>query len=81
MPSCPNRDRCALTQSIGTEAALRVWRSFYCDGIHVRCERYKLAAAGAEVPPRLLPNGRLLDAPEGQPGTASLSDSSFTPKR
>ncbi len=42
--------------------ALRVWQSFYCDGIYVRCERYKLVNAGAEVPERLLPNGRLQDA-------------------
>jgi hypothetical protein len=44
--------------------ALRVWQSFYCDGIYDRCERFKLAIAGAEIPERLLPNGRLQDGPD-----------------
>jgi hypothetical protein len=59
--ACPQFERCVLPQSIGTKAALGVWQSFYCDGSYERCERYKLAASGAAVPPRLLPNGRLLD--------------------
>jgi hypothetical protein len=46
------------------EAALRVWQSFYCEGVHARCERYRLHESGREVPRRLLPNGRLLDGPE-----------------
>jgi hypothetical protein len=44
--------------------ALRVWQSFYCEAAFARCERYKLAGAGLEVPERLLPNGRVLDAPD-----------------
>ena len=43
--------------------ALRVWQSFYCEGVFARCERYKLAAAGETIPDRLLPNGRLQDPP------------------
>jgi hypothetical protein len=46
------------------EAALRVWQSFYCDGVHARCERFRLHESGREVPSRLLPNGRLLDGPD-----------------
>ncbi len=65
MAACPNAHTCHLHQSIGFEGALRVWQSFYCDGCFARCERFKLASAGAEVPPRLLPNGRLLDQPIG----------------
>jgi len=42
-------------------AALRVWQSFYCEGMSARCERRKLAESGRPVPERLLPNGRLLD--------------------
>jgi hypothetical protein len=42
-------------------AALRVWQSFYCEGMSGRCERRKLAESGRPVPERLLPNGRLLD--------------------
>lgn len=44
--------------------ALRVWQSFYCDGVFRRCERYKLAVAGESVPDKLLPNGRLIDLAE-----------------
>jgi hypothetical protein len=64
VPLCPNSERCALRQSIGMKAALGVWQSFYCDGGFERCERYKLATAGQDVPARLLPNGRLLDGQE-----------------
>jgi len=61
MRTCPNLERCSLRQSIGMKAALAVWHSFYCESGFERCERYKLAAAGVDVPARLLPNGRLLD--------------------
>jgi len=65
--ACPIVGTCALHQSISMKEALRVWQSFYCEGTHARCERYKLAASGGEVPPRLLPNGRLVDAPDLPP--------------
>jgi hypothetical protein len=61
MPICPHVERCSLRQSIGMKAALGVWQSFYCESGFVRCERYKLAIAGVDVPARLLPNGRLLE--------------------
>jgi hypothetical protein len=48
--------------------ALRVWQSFYCEAAFARCERYKLALAGAHVPEKLLPNGKLVD--ERQPVAA-----------
>lgn len=63
MPGCPHIAACKLQQHLGMQAALRVWSSFYCEGLFARCERYKLAEAGLEVPPRLLPNGRLMDPP------------------
>ncbi|MGC4000022.1 MAG: hypothetical protein QM767_22335 [Anaeromyxobacter sp.] len=66
MPSCPELERCVLHRSIGMQAALRVWQSFYCEGCYSRCERYKLASANLAVPVRLLPNGRLLDGPEAK---------------
>ena len=64
MPVCPHTASCALARNISMREALRVWQSFYCEGSHARCERFKLAASGGTVPPRLLPNGRLLDVPE-----------------
>lgn len=50
--------------------ALRVWQSFYCEGAHRRCERYKLWSSGMKVPEKLLPNGRLLESDELARGDA-----------
>ncbi len=61
MPACPHTPSCALTRNISMQEALRVWQSFYCEGAFARCERYKLAVAGREIPDKLLPNGRLQD--------------------
>ncbi len=66
MPSCPKAETCGLQRAISMREALRVWQSFYCDGIYVRCERFKLASVGAEIPERLLPNGRLQTDEAGQ---------------
>ncbi|HET7825575.1 MAG TPA: hypothetical protein VFK90_09585 [Anaeromyxobacter sp.] len=74
MPACPHTSTCGLHRSISMKEALRVWQSFYCDGVFVRCERYKLAAAGRAVPDELLPNGRLIDPSEDdRPSRASTS--------
>jgi hypothetical protein len=62
--ACPIAAECALHASISMKEALRVWQSFYCSGTHARCERFKLASSGVAVPPRLLPNGRLVDPAE-----------------
>jgi hypothetical protein len=67
MPACPHIHACGLHRSISMREALRVWQSFYCEGVYKRCERYKLAVAGAAVPDKLLPNGRLIDPGEGDP--------------
>ncbi len=64
MPTCPHVATCLLRQAIGMQAALGVWQSFYCDGGFHRCERFKLATSGLDVPARLLPNGRLLEGQE-----------------
>ena len=65
--SCPRYATCKLANGIAMPEALRVWQSFYCDGMYARCERFKLAEAGSEVPLRLLPNGRLQGEPTVQP--------------
>ncbi len=64
MPTCPHVSICLLRQATGMQAALGVWQSFYCDGGFSRCERFKLAISGLDVPARLLPNGRLLEGQE-----------------
>ena len=55
-------------------AALRVWESFYCDGSHTRCERFKLYAGNRQVPDRLLPNGRLVEVGEGMAPVQSRTE-------
>ena len=67
--ACPKREECGLNRSIGS-AALRVWQSFYCEGMFGRCERLKLAESGRPVPERLLPNGRLVDAADALAATS-----------
>jgi hypothetical protein len=64
---CPRYQSCQLANGITMREALRVWQSFYCDGMYGRCERYKLFEAGRDVPSRLLPNGRLQDEPSTTP--------------
>ncbi len=64
MPTCPLATSCDLHASISGKEALRVWQGFYCEGCFSRCERFKLKSSGADVPLRLLPNGRLLDSPD-----------------
>jgi len=71
MPTCPHDKRCSLRQAIGMKAALGVWQSFYCDSGYDRCERFKMASAGLEVPARLLPNGRLLEGQDALPAAAA----------
>jgi len=63
MAACPQLFACGLHRNISMKEALRVWQSFYCESAFERCERFKLVAAGREVPEKLLPNGRLGDAP------------------
>jgi hypothetical protein len=74
---CPYAERCDLARSIGMEAALHVWQSFYCEGTFGRCERYRLHGAGLEVPGRLMPNGRLIDGPD----PTSLGPARSAPRR
>jgi hypothetical protein len=64
MSSCPQLFTCGLHRNVSMKEALRVWQSFYCEASFARCERFKLASAGVAVPEKLLPNGRLVEAPE-----------------
>jgi hypothetical protein len=61
--ACPQLDACGLSRHVATNA-LRVWQSFYCEGCFERCERFKLARTGRDVPETLLPNGRLVESVE-----------------
>jgi hypothetical protein len=74
MAACPKLFDCGFHRSISMREALRVWQSFYCEGCFDRCERYKLASAGLVVPEKLLPNGRLVDAPGDEDTLLAASD-------
>ncbi len=71
MAACPQLFACGFHRNLSVKEALWVWQGFYCESAFERCERYKLAAAGREVPEKLLPNGRLVDGPEGDLTAAS----------
>ncbi len=61
MSVCAHTKKCSLSDCISMGAALRVWQSFYCEGVFERCERFKLVERGHPVPDRLLPNGKILE--------------------
>jgi len=42
------------------ESALRVWQMGYCESDYSRCARHKMVCSGADVPPNMLPNGKLI---------------------
>ena len=61
MATCSHTSNCALFPMISVNSALKVWRTFYCEGKWHECARYKLSLEGKPVPPNLLPNGKMLD--------------------
>jgi hypothetical protein len=73
MAACPELLQCGLHRNFSMKEALRVWQSFYCEGVYERCERYKLSAAGRAVPEKLLPNGRLVEQPDSDVQRAGWS--------
>lgn len=57
---CPNMGGCEMYQLFAFAGTLATWKINYCTGEYARCERYKRAAAGRDVPVNLMPNGALL---------------------
>jgi len=45
---------------ISVNSALKVWKTFYCEGKYNNCARYNLSKSGQSVPVNLLPNGKSL---------------------
>lgn len=87
MATCSHTSNCALFPMISVNSALKVWRTFYCEGKWHECARYKLSLEGKPVPPNLLPNGKLLDmgieetAVESKPAApAEIPATSFDPQ-
>lgn len=60
MQSCDRMEKCSLFQHFALKSSLTVWTSSYCKGDFSRCERFKLATAGQQIPSNLLPNGKML---------------------
>jgi hypothetical protein len=58
---CSHRGSCELFPKFALRGALKVWTTFYCDGNHQACERFKRSQRNEPVPPNLLPNGKELD--------------------
>jgi len=54
---------------ISVNSALKIWRTFYCEGKWHECARYKLSLEGKPVTPNLLPNGKLLDMDVSETGS------------
>lgn len=75
MAACSHIPTCELFPMISVNSALKVWRTFYCEGKYHECSRYKLSLEGKSVPANLLPNGRSLDLAVGIPKTTPAAAS------
>lgn len=58
--ACSMRSTCPLFPVFALRASLRTWQINYCEADHTRCERFKSAEIGREVPREMLPNGKML---------------------
>ncbi|MEE8388252.1 MAG: hypothetical protein V3R65_06740 [Acidiferrobacterales bacterium] len=61
MAVCTHTSGCELFPMISVNSALRVWRTFYCEGKWHECARYKLSLKSKPVAQNLLPNGKFID--------------------
>lgn len=57
---CPRIEKCPLFAEFTLQGSLRVWTEIYCKSDHTRCERFQMASRNEPVPPRMLPNGKLM---------------------
>ena len=58
--ACSHTTTCPLFPLISVNSALKVWKTFYCEGKYHNCARYSLSKSGQSVPVNLLPNGKSL---------------------
>ena len=62
MQECEFIEKCPVFQKCRTGALEKVFSVRYCKGSQLEnCERRKLKKTGQEVPPDLLPNGKLFE--------------------
>ena len=62
--ACNHSENCELYTQFSMVAALRSWKSTYCEGEYESCARRELLKDGKPVPRNLLPNGSKITAPE-----------------
>ena len=60
MANCAKQNVCPLFTLPAMAQALSLWRAFYCDDEHDRCERLRRVRMGEMPPFNMLPNGKLL---------------------
>ena len=60
--ACSHTTTCPLFPLISVNSALKVWKTFYCEGKYETCARYNLSHSGQSVPANLLPNGKTLSS-------------------
>jgi len=73
MSCCERVDKCPLFAQFNLKSSLQIWKALYCDGDFTRCRRFQIASTGAQVPPNLLPNGRMLHVPLDELDSSHLS--------
>ena len=59
---CPNTKTCPIYDKFKTEALKNIYIRMYCMGKPENCKRKQIKDTGVPVPPRLLPDGKELDA-------------------
>jgi hypothetical protein len=57
-------ERCELYSLFLINSSLKTWQIRYCENEFTKCERYALVCGHKNVPPNLLPNGKLLPMPK-----------------
>lgn len=60
--ACSHTSTCPLFPLISVNSALKVWKTFYCEGNFNNCARFNMSKTGQSVPANLLPNGKTLTA-------------------
>lgn len=71
--ACSHTTTCPLFPLISVNSALKVWKTFYCEGNYNNCARFNMSRTGKSVPANLLPNGKSLTA------TGMASEEATTP--
>lgn len=71
--ACSHTTTCPLFPLISVNSALKVWKTFYCEGNYNNCARFNMSRGGKSVPANLLPNGKSLTA------TGMASEDAVTP--